>query len=343
MGEDEVSYMNFDIMPHMHNRVGLGTFPLASVFNKITSEQSINIVRNYIKNGGYYIDTAPMYGFGDVESLLGKALKTIPREKFYMVTKCGYKDVEGKTFQTIPRGARYKEVTKECEESLKRLNLEFIDLYFVHSPDPDVPFEETMRALNDLQKQGKIKDIGVSNVNLKQLKEYHSFGQITYIQNRFSLINRSIDSDFEEFLLKEKIKLVPYQVIDRGQLTGSLIEGMSLQNGDLRKGRSDWAEDRLTLLSRWSKEYVRPIAQELGITIGQLSMAWALSQKYVGFIIVGLTNPEYISINLQADKIKLGSEILSKLDKAYTELENQVMQGYHTSVREFRGLNEHYY
>lgn len=327
----------------MHNRVGLGTFPLSSVFSEITPENSKDIVRKFIDSGGYYIDTAPMYGFGEIEKLLGEVLKEFSREKFYIVTKCAYKDVEGKTFQTIPRGAKYEEVIRECEISLKRLNLEYIDLYFVHSPDPEVPFEETMSALSALQKQGKIKKIGVSNVDLNQLKEYKKYGDVRYIQNRFSLINRSIDKEFEIYLLENNIVLVPYQVIDRGQLTGSLIEGIELRDGDLRIGRSDWTQDKLELLSEWSRINISPIAKKLGITIGQLSMAWALHQKYVDFIIVGLTNSEYIPINLKANDIKLGSDVLLKIDEAYLKLEDEVMQKYHQSIREFRGLNEHYY
>lgn len=327
----------------MHNRVGLGTFPLANVFSEITPEHAKDIVRRFINNGGYYIDTAPMYGFGEIEKLLGGVLKEFPREKFYIATKCAYKDVEGKTFQTIPRGARYKEVMRECEISLKRLNLEYIDLYFIHSPDPNVPFEETMNALNELQKHGKIKEIGVSNVDLSQLKEYRKYGDVRYVQNRFSLINRSINREFEVYLIENNIGLVPYQVIDRGQLTGSLIEGIKLRDGDLRVGRSDWSADKLDFLRQWSRNSFSPIAQQLGITIGQLSMAWALHQKFVNFIIVGLTNPEYIPINLKANKVMLGGDVLLKIEEAYSKLEEETMRKYHQSVREFRGLNEHYY
>lgn len=122
------------------NRVGLGTLPLAGVFSKISKEAARNLVRKFLSEGGYYIDTAPMYGFGEVEQLLGEVLADFPRESYYLITKCGYKDVEGKTFQTLPRGATYEDVIKECDESLKRLKVDYIDLYFVHSPDPTIPF-----------------------------------------------------------------------------------------------------------------------------------------------------------------------------------------------------------
>ncbi|MBD3279242.1 MAG: hypothetical protein GF390_00855, partial [Candidatus Pacebacteria bacterium] len=272
----------------MKNKVGLGTFPLANVFNKITTKQAEDLVRLFLDKGGYYIDTAPLYGFGEVEKLLGRVLKDYPRENYYLATKCGYIDVEGKTFQTIQKSGKYDDVIRECERSLKRLNLDFIDLYFVHSPDPNTSFDETMKALVKLKDDGKIKEIGVSNVNLEELKEYNKNGNVKYIQNRYSLINQSIDKDFAQYLLNKNIKLVPYQVIDRGQLTGKVYESVgNLKDGDLRIGRSDWEPEKLNIIAEWSKSRLAPIAEKLGITLGQLSVAWALHQKYMGFVIVG--------------------------------------------------------
>ena len=326
------------------NRVGLGTFPLADVFSHISKDAGIKLVKRFIEMGGYYIDTAPMYGFGEVEVLLGEALKDYPRDKYYVATKCGYIDVEGKTFKTIQKSGKYEDVIRECERSLKRLKVDFIDLYFMHSPDPKTPVEETMRALVKLQEDGKIKEIGTSNVNLKELKEYNQSGKITFIQNRFSLINRSINFEFEKYMMDHSIKLVPYQVIDRGQLTGKVFEGVTkLRDGDLRVGRSDWLAEKVDMIADLVKSPLSPIAKRLGITLGQLSIAWALHQQYVGFVIVGNTNPEYTKINLKAGSVKLTPEIVKKIDAAYKVLEDSIKEKYGQSVREFRGLNEKYY
>lgn len=326
------------------NRVGLGTFPLADVFSHISKDGAKNIVRQFFDKGGYYIDTAPMYGFGEVEVLLGEALKGYPREKFYIVTKCGYIDVEGKTFQTIQKSGKYDDVIRECERSLKRLEIDYIDLYFMHSPDPNVPVEETMRALIKLQEDGKIKEIGVSNVNLAELKEYNESGKVRFIQNRFSLLNRSIDPELQEYMLENSIKLVPYQVIDRGQLTGKVFEGVGkLREGDLRVGRSDWLPEKVDVIADWVKSSLSPIAKRLSITLGQFSIAWALHQKYMGFVIVGNTNPEYTEINLKANDIKLDAKTLSEIDEAYEALETLIKEKYGQSIREFRGLNEKFY
>ena len=327
----------------MKNRIGLGTFPLASVFSKISKDEAKNVVREFINSGGYYIDTAPMYGFGEVENLLGEAIKDFSRDQYYVATKCGYIDVEGKAFQTIKKSGKYDDVIRECDRSLKRLGVDYIDLYFMHSPDPNTPIEETLRAMEKLQEVGKIREIGVSNVNVEELKEYNKTGKVKFVQNRFSLINRSINGELKDYMLDNNIKLVPYQVIDRGQLTGSLIEGMDLKDGDLRVGRSDWLPEKYNVIADWSKENLKPIAKKLNITLGQLSMAWALHQPYMGFLIVGVTNKEYIPINFKADSIKLSSEVLTEIDDAYTQLEQKIQSEFSVSVREFRGLNEKYY
>jgi len=328
----------------MKNRVGLGTFPLADVFSSITPEGAKNIVRSFLDKGGYYIDTAPMYGFGEVENLLGEVLSKHSRGKYYIATKCGYIDVEGKTFQTIQKSGKYDDVIRECERSLKRLKVDCIDLYFMHSPDPNTPVEETMKALIKLQKDGKIKEIGTSNVNLAELKEYNQSGKIKFIQNRFSLLNRSIDVEFEKYLLDNSIKLVPYQVIDRGQLTGKVFEGVgNLRKGDLRIGRSDWLADQVNIIADWVKSSLSPIAKRLGITLGQLSIAWALHQKFMGFVIIGNTNPDYVEINLKADEIKLDDAVVKEIDLAYKKLKKEVKSKYGKSLREFRGLNEKFY
>lgn len=327
----------------MKNKVGLGTFPLAGVFSKIDKEKAKEIVKLFLDNGGYYIDTAPLYGFGEIENILGEVLKDYPREKYFLITKCGYIDVEGKTFATVKKSGKHDDVIHECNISLKRLGLDYIDLYFVHSPDPNTPYEETMNALIELQKQGKIKHIGVSNVNLVELKEYTKYGKVEFIQNRFSLINQSINPEFQKYLIENKIGLIPYQVIDRGQLTESIINGMPLIESDLRVERTEWIKEKKNFIAKWSVENLLPIANKLGVTLSQISVAWALHQKYLSFVIVGVTNPEYIPINLKSNDIKLDENVIKEIDAAYRKLEDEIKSKYSQTVREFRGLNEKFY
>lgn len=327
----------------IRNRVGLGTFPLADVFSSVTKPDAKKLVTQFIEKGGYYIHTAPLYGFGEVEELLGEVLQKQARDNYYISSMCGYIDVEGKSFKTVQKSSKFEDVVRECERSLKRLKLDCLDLYFVHNPDPNTPFEETVSALEKLQKDGKIKEIGVSNVNLAELKAYNHSGKINFMQNRFSLLNRSIDQEMEKYLSEHSIKLVPYQVIDRGQLTGKVFEGIGqLREGDLRIGKSDWLPEKVGVIAEWVKTSLAPIAKRNNITIGQLAIAWALLQKYMGFVIVGNTNPKYTEINLKADSIKLGNEDIMEIEKAYQALEKIIKEKYNQSIREFRGLNEKY-
>lgn len=327
----------------MKNRVGLGTFPLADVFSKVTPQQAGKIIQIFTENGGYYIDTAPMYGFGDVEKFLGKVCSEFPREDFYVATKCGYIGIEGKSWDSLEKSSKYDDVIRECEKSLKRLRIDYIDLYFVHSPDPDTPFDETIEALTKLQDDGKIKEIGVSNVNLGELKEYNKTGKVKFIQNRFSLINRSIDKDFEKYLIEHNVRLIPYQLIDRGQLSNKVLDEINLREGDLRIPRPDWQQNQLKIITSWVKNRLYPIAKDLDIAIEQLAIAWALHQKYMDFVIVGATNTNQILSNLKADEIKLPDEILKKIDAAYAELEAEIKEKHNQTIREFRGLNEKFY
>lgn len=324
----------------MQNRVGLGTFPLSSVFSEVSKEEAKKIVKAFLVNGGYYIDTAPIYGFGEVESLLGEALQNFPRGSYYMATKCGYIGIEDNNPVV---NSEYKHVIEECEKSLKRLKTNYIDLYFVHCPDPNTPLEETIKALTELQDKGKIKEIGVSNVNLEELKEYNKTGVVKFVQNRFSLINRSIDKEFGEYLVENKILLIPYQVIERGQLTNRVLGEIKLRGGDFRHTKPDWEEEKLSVVTGWVKEEIYPIAQKTGAKIEQLAIAWTLHQPFLDFAIVGATNAQQVLTNLKANKIKLTDDVLEEIDNAYHKLRSQIKEKYSNEVHEFRGLNEKFY
>lgn len=324
----------------MKNKVGLGTFPLASVFNPISSVEAENIVKKFIDLGGYYIDVAPLYGNGEIEKLLGRVLKSVPRNKFYLGTKTvKHVDKNGKLFKS----GKYKDVVEQIDNSLLRLGLEYVDLLMVHSPDKETPIEETLRALEKLQKDGKVKELAVSNVNLSELKEYNKSGKIKYIQNRFSLINRSLSSEFKKYLLDNKINLIPYHLLEIGLLTGIAFENFKLRQGDLREQLPYWNEENQNIIFAWVRNTLSPIAKKLKITIGQLNIAWALHQSFIDFVVVGTTKPEYLEINLRANDIKLNEEIVREIDAAYVDLENKIKSQYGKTIKEFRGLNEKFY
>lgn len=323
------------------NRVGLGTFPLSGVYNPISHQQALSVVECFLEQGGYYIDTAPMYGCTQVESLLGTILPKKRRESFYIVSKCG-KEMYPSQHTWEPK-AKYADVIKQCDDSLKRLKLDYIDLYLIHSPDKETPFEETLRAMNDLKKSGKIREIGVSNVTLDELKQYRVHVDIHYVQNRFSFINRSISSEYSTYLKHNNIFLIPYEVLELGLLTGSVVEEDQLGKYDVRGTTGFFQGDPLAETRNLVKNTIFPLAREYGFTVAQTMIAWTLLQPQVFFPIVGTTKTEYIKINLKSGNIQMNEVMLKKLELAYQKLLDTVKTKYHTTIKDFRGLNSRYY
>lgn len=325
---------------NQNNRVGLGTFPLSGVYNRITAKEAENIVRGFIERGGFYIDTAPLYGLGEVEKLLGKVLRQVPRNKYYICTKTiKHIDETGRLFIS----GKYNDVIKQIDNSLSRLRLDYVDLLMIHSPDSSVPTEETLKAMEKLQQDGKVRALAVSNLNLDELKIYNQTGRIKYVQNRFSMINRSITSEMGKYLLENKIYLIPYQLLEIGLLTGLAFEGFRPDERDLRHNLPYWTGRCRDEVYRWVRESLGPIARKMGITIGQLNIAWNLAQPFIDFVIVGVTNPEYLEINLKADSIVIPTQIQKILDNEYRTFESNIRTNYNLDLKDFRGLNDKFY
>lgn len=323
------------------NKVGLGTFPLSGVYNSITRQQAVRVVEQFLELGGYYIDTAPMYGCTEVESLLGTILPNRRREDFYLVTKCG-KTMYPAQHTWEPK-AGYADIIRQCDESLKRLKLDYIDLFLIHSPDSKTPYEETLGAMNDLVKQGKVREIGVSNVTLDELKHYRKYADIKFVQNRFSFINRSISPEYLTYLRSNHILLIPYEILELGLLTGSVVEEKRLGNDDVRGTTGFFQGAPLTETRTFVKNSIQPLAREYGFTVAQTAIAWALAQPQIFFPIVGTTKPEYVTINLEAGNKPMDQEMAKRLEILYGEFIEHIDAKYHTTVKDFRGLNDRYY
>ncbi len=324
----------------MKNKIGLGTFPLVGVFNEIKIKDAENLVRHFLDNGGYYIDTAPLYGNGEMEKLLGRVLKDYPRDNFYIITKTvKHVNEEGEVFKS----GKYKDVVEQMDKSLQRLQLDYVDQLMAHQPDENTPIDETLKAMEKLQDQGKARELSVSNVNLAELKEFNKSGKMKFVQNRFSFISRSLDNDFENYIVDNNIKLIPYHLLEIGLLTGIALDNFELRKGDLREKLPYWDKLNQEEIFEFVRTKLAPLAKEIGITIGQLNIAWALSQKTIDFIVVGTTKEKYVDINLKANDIKLDDSALSKMEEMYQEFENMIKEKYGKSLREFRGLNEKYY
>ncbi len=316
------------------NGIGLGTFPFASPFTPVDGKTAGSILDAYLNGGGRYIDTAPTYGLGKVEELLGELLTKYPRDRFFINTSCGHvRDGE-----KLRLSGKYNDVLKECDESLRRLHLDYVDLYISHVPDPETPFTETMRALEEIKKVGKAKHIGVSNVTLEQLQEYNASGSVEFVQNRFSLINQDLPSAFQDYCKANNIGVIAYQVLDRGLLTDSVLKKLALGENDLRRRKPEFRENVVREIGAWVGESLQPIAADANINVSTLAIWWALQQPSVALCQCGATNLKQVQQILKVPELQPMPEVLVDVDAAYGLLEKRIRDRFSQSVREFTGL-----
>ncbi len=324
-------------MKKLFNSMGLGTFPFASPFGKMDDEKSREILCAFLKRCGKYIDVAPTYAFGKVEEMLGEEFKKFNRSQFFVNTSCGYVR-NGDGFAV---SGKYDDVIADCEASLERLQLDYIDLYISHIPDVNTPFEETVSAMRKLKADGKIKHIGVSNVTLEQLKEYNKNGDIEFVQNRFSLLNHSVNKEFAEYLLANNIGLVAYQVLDRGLLTDKMLSNFAVQDGDLRKKKPEFNENIVNEIAAWVRAELKPIADKYGISITTLSIRWAQKQPFVAMCQCGATKLEQLVDFENAVNKIIPSVFYDEVDIAYAKLERTIKEKYNQTIRQFMGLESY--
>jgi aryl-alcohol dehydrogenase-like predicted oxidoreductase len=313
---------------------GLGTFPLASAFGPVAPAAVEQIVGDYLAQGGYYIDTAPTYAFGKVEEKLRKILRDHPRNSFFINTSCGYVR-NGEAYDVSGRAA---DVREDLEGSLERLGLQFVDSYISHIPDLNTPFSETVRALEEAKLQGLARHIGVSNVTYEQLVEYRQHGAIEIVQNRFSLINRSISPDFLDFCMHEGIAIVAYQVIERGILTGKSVAELQFPPHDLRSRKPEFESTPLHILHTWVSDRLLPIAQGLGSSVEAMAIAWALVQPGIAVTQCGATKPQQVKALADARSLRLSDGTLNDIEEAYEDLEERAKAAGYASVRAVLGL-----
>jgi aryl-alcohol dehydrogenase-like predicted oxidoreductase len=308
--------------------IGLGTFPFSNVFSLLSEQDAENITFSFLDRGGKYIQTAPYYE--NVDPLMGKVLRNRPRDSYFLGTLCA-KDRQN------AKSGKFSSIVSQCEDSLSQLRTDHIDLYLTSTPKvTDASFSETIGAMVDLQKQGKIREIGVCNVTLQQLKDYNSSGAVKYVQNRFSLVDQSFSDDFLTYCHQNDIQLIPYNVIEWGILTNKILTGLKFRENDLRtQVLPVFNEEPLGVLRQWVIHFLKPIAEKNNITIEALAIHWALNQYRVAFCLVGATRSEQILSSLNALKLYGRTDIVKELDIAYRELSDGVKAKYGKELNDF--------
>lgn len=284
-----------------------------------TSENdSIKAIQASLDNGVTTIDTAAIYGMGYSEQIVAKAIKG-RRDKVIVATKCGMrwdsdegaepwpqKDMQGNSI-TIRKNAKPDSIIYECEQSLKRLDIDVIDLYQIHFPDSTTPIEESWKAMVKLKEQGKVRAIGVSNYNLSQLQEAHFIHPVDSIQPPYSLLRRDIERDVLLFCRHNSIGVIVYSPLERGLLTGTVTPERKFPEGDHRASSKTFSIDnRKHVLAALEK--IRPIANKYNATLSQIVIRTTTAIEGLTGAIVGARNPTQAIENAKAASINLNED-----------------------------------
>ncbi|MFQ7281998.1 MAG: aldo/keto reductase [Christensenellales bacterium] len=289
--------------------IGLGTWGMAGSFwGKVDDDQSIATIRAGLEAGINLIDTAPVYGDGHSEEVVGRALEGLKREDIVLATKCGRFTCET------------EKIRQELETSLKRLKTDYIDLYQVHWPDDKVPFEETFGELENMRKQGKIRYIGVSNFSVEQTEEASKYCQIVSTQPQYSLLVRDIEKDILPYCVEKNIGILSYGSIGAGALTGKFKEKPVFKEDDERASFYTFFQEQNWPKTKQMIDTLEEIAASHGKPTVHAAINWVLKQKGISVALVGARTPEQVRINAQAADWELTDEENAKILQAYDRI-----------------------
>lgn len=254
------------------------------------------------------IDTAPVYGFGRSEILVSQALEGIDRSKYQILTKYGLDwtseqgefhfdstDNEGNPVK-IYRNAKPERVIKECEDSLRRLNTDYIDLLQIHWPDATTPIADTMEAVGRLIEQGKVRAAGVSNFSVDQVDEALKSLGIVSNQVPYSMVNRTIEADIIPQAVAKGLGILPYSPLQRGLLTGKIQEGYQFQEGDNRPQTKFFSAANVRRANELLNK-IRPLADAHNATLSQVVINWTTRQPAMASVLVGARDEKQVSEN----------------------------------------------
>ena len=305
-------------------RLGLGTWAIGGPWRfgwgPVDDAESVAAIRRAVDEGINWIDTAAVYGVGHGEEIVGRALNGCATgDEVFVCTKCGRK--------TRPDGTPYgdlrpQSIRDECEASLRRLGVERLDLYQIHWPDWDsgTPLEDSWSAMAELVDEGKVRWIGVSNFDVEQLERCEAIRHVDSLQPPLSLIQRVALHDVIPWAAERETGVIVYSPMASGLLSGTFDRGRleDLPSDDMRLGRPEFAEPALSR-NLALVERLRAMAGELGCSVAELAIAWALAQDGVTGAIVGARRPGQLDGWIGAGQLELSREVIGAIDDAVAE------------------------
>jgi len=294
------------------NRIGLGCMGMSEFYGSFDENESINTLHKALDLGVNFFDTADMYGWGANERLLGKAFSG-KRDKVVLATK--FAVMRGPNGEFLGLNGKPEYIKQACEQSLKNLGTEAIDLYFMHRQDPKVEIEEIVGGMSELVKEGKVKCIGLSEVNAETLRRAHAVHPITALQTEYSLWSREPESELFDVCKELGITFVAYSPLGRGFLTGAIKSRSDFEKGDFRLNNPRFTDEAIVENLKFV-EVIEKIAQSKKVTKAQIALAWILSQNDEIAAIPGTRKINRLEENLGAYNVELTESDMAEIQKS---------------------------
>jgi aryl-alcohol dehydrogenase-like predicted oxidoreductase len=289
--------------------------------------EAIKAIQAAFHHGITTIDTAPVYGFGRSEEIVGKAMQGIRRDSYQVLTKFGMNwktqqgepffdttDNEGKPFK-MHKWASKERVMQECDDSLRRLKTDYIDLYQIHWPDNSTPVHETFEAVQRLIEQGKVRAAGVCNYTTALVDEALKTIQLASNQVPYSLINRDVEKEIIPQAVNNGMSIIPYSPLQRGLLTGKIKPGHKFNEGDTREGNRFYTDENIRRTNELLQQ-IKPVADKYKASLTQVVINWTINQPGIGCVLVGARNEQQVKDNVGALSFTLETEDLRRITEA---------------------------
>ncbi len=285
----------------------------------VGEEQAKACIHKAYETGINFFDTANVYMRGAAEEIVGRALRGFDRDSYFLATKVFFPMGEGPN----DRGLSRKHVTEQCHASLKRLGVDYVDLYQCHRYDESTPLEETLRTLDDLVRQGKVLYVGVSEWTAGQISEAlriageMNLDRIVSNQPRYNMVQRQIEAEVVPLSEREGVGQVVFSPLAQGILTGKYRKGEAPEQGTRAADPESNRFMRQLMNERVlsAVDGLRSVASEAGLGMGQLALAWVLRQENVSSAIIGASRPEQVEDNARASGVHLSGDVVSEIDR----------------------------
>ena len=303
--------------------IGFGAWAIggggwAAAWGPQDDDEAVGAIRRAVELGVNWVDTAAVYGLGHSEELVAQALKSVPEsERPYVFTKCSLVwDGGGDISNVLEKNS----VKRECEESLRRLQTDVIDLYQIHWPRPDEYIEEGWEAMAELKDEGKVRHIGVSNFDVSQMERIGEIAPVETLQPPYNMLNRGVEEEILPYCGENDIGVIVYSPMRSGLLTGKMTPERvaNLPSDDWRRNAQDFQEPRLSR-NLELVELLEEIGADHGFSPGEVAIAWTLRQPAVTAAIVGGRRPDQVDGIIGAAELRLSEDELDRIETFFAQ------------------------